>query len=134
MLFKLVFIKRSKVFVIGFSTLFLIEHIPNNSSKPVFHPEQEDKISSLSTLSANLETLILLSSSEIYISWKGWSSFSVFLLLLFFTNFRNFFQFERLAPCCSFCRSWNFSFFLLALVDHSTKILAIIRRMTAFAV
>ena len=49
--FKLVLIKRSKQYLIGFAILSLLfEHVTNNLSEPVFHSELEAEISLLSTL------------------------------------------------------------------------------------
>ena len=97
MRFKLELKKRYKLFLIGFIlfSLFSFIHVTNNSSEPIFHSELEDEISTLSrlsTLSAKLEILFLLSSLEICISWRWWSSFSVFLLFLFSTNLWNSFS------------------------------------------
>ena len=123
MWFKLVLIKRSKKFLIGFFNLFSLfsfKYVTNSSSKPIFHSELEDKISSLSMHFAKLETLFLLSLSEICITWKCWSSYSVFLLFLFFTKFRFFFQLQRSIPCCSLHGSWIFLHFLFVPVYNST--------------
>ena len=73
MRFKLVLIKMSRYFLIGFPilSLLLFKHVTNNSlSEPIFHSELEDKISQLSRSSAMLEISILLLSSESCISWK----------------------------------------------------------------
>ena len=70
MWFKLVLIKRSKLFLIGFAIISLsLKHVTNNSlSEPVFHSEVEAEISLLPTLFTKLEMLFLLSLSESCIS------------------------------------------------------------------
>ena len=88
----------------------------NNSSEPILHSELEDNISPLSTLTAPLDMLFLLSLFEICISWKYWSSFSVFLLFLFFTNNWNFLSIIAFSSLFLFQQVLNlFLFFCLCL-------------------
>ena len=91
--------------------LLLFKHVTNNLSEPVFHSELENEISPLSKLSAKLEKLFLLSSSEICIPWKCRSSFCVFLLFLFLTNFRNFFSIRAFSSLLLFLKCLKFFFF-----------------------
>ena len=88
--FKLVWMKRSKYFLIGFPILSLLQfkHVTNNSpSELIFHSELEDKISQLLRSSAMLEMPTLLLSSESCICWKCCHTFSVFCLFSVLTIF-----------------------------------------------